>query len=138
MGMGAPPPPGDPLQKVSTPAMLMIVFASIAMVFSVASLVLNLVGAGLGGMFASGGSDAALQMFSGAVGMGFAGLYVLINAFVIYGALQMKKLTNYNISIAAAVLCMLPCGVCCLVNLPIGIWALVMLLDQGVKSAFTS
>jgi hypothetical protein len=135
--MGAPPPPGDPAQKVAVPAILMIVFASIALAFGILGLVLMLVGSGMGAMF-GGSSDAAAQMFSGAIGTVSYGISILFNGFVLFGAVQMKKLANYNLALIAAVLCMLPCSVCCLINTPIGIWALVVLLDQGVKAAFTS
>ena len=31
---------------------------------------------------------------------------------------------------------MLPCSVCCLLGLPMGIWALIVLLDNDVKQVF--
>jgi hypothetical protein len=56
-----------------------------------------------------------------------------------FGALQMRNLKNYGLSMAAAILVMLPCGsyCCCCIGIPIGIWALVTLNKPEVKSAFS-
>jgi hypothetical protein len=36
----------------------------------------------------------------------------------------------------ASIFAMLPCNPCCLLGLPIGIWALVVLSNEDVKDAF--
>jgi hypothetical protein len=38
---------------------------------------------------------------------------------------------------AAAIMAMIPCNCCCLLGLPFGIWALVMLMKPEVKSQFS-
>jgi hypothetical protein len=60
-----------------------------------------------------------------------------ISLFVLYGALKMQKLTSRGLVIAAAIVAMVPCfSPCCLVGLPIGIWALVVLSKPEVRSQF--
>jgi hypothetical protein len=55
---------------------------------------------------------------------------------VIAGSIQMMRLQSHGMATAAAVVAMLPCNLCCLLGLPIGIWALVVLLREDVKRAF--
>lgn len=72
-----------------------------------------------------------------AIGAG-AVLLVLITiyALVIYGAIKMKNLERYGMAMTASILAMLPCSYCCLIGLPFGIWALVVLNDVSVRAAF--
>jgi hypothetical protein len=59
-------------------------------------------------------------------------------AFVIFGAVKMKKLQGRGLAIAASIVAMLPCGyLCCVIGLPIGIWSLVVLNKPDVKSFFS-
>ena len=82
--------------------------------------------------------DPAMAMFSGVGGIvsGIVGL--LLAALVIAGAMKMKKLESYGMAMAAAIIAILPCNCCCVLGLPFGIWALVVLNDAGVKTAFRS
>ena len=58
-------------------------------------------------------------------------------AFILFGALKMKKLESYGLAMAASIIAMIPCfSPCCLLGLPIGIWAVVVLSKPEVKSAF--
>ena len=69
--------------------------------------------------------------------MGVFGLAMAILVFV--GATKMKNLENYSLAMAAAIVAMIPCiSPCCLLGLPFGIWALVVLNDSSVKAAFRS
>jgi hypothetical protein len=66
------------------------------------------------------------------------GLFVLVmSALVLWGALSMKSLRNYEFAVVAAILAIVPCLTpCCLIGLPFGIWALVVLRRPGVKALF--
>lgn len=58
-------------------------------------------------------------------------------AFVLYGALQMKSMKNYGVAKSAAVVAVIPCvGPCCLLGIPFGIWALVVLSKPHVQASF--
>ena len=129
---------GNPADRVSLPATLMMVVAIISILWNVVALLLNILGTGFGTMFAGSAGDAFGQVFSGALGIVAVSVALLIDGFVIFGAMKMKKLESHALAVVAAVLCALPCSVCCIFNTPIGIWAVVVLLDQNVKAAFTS
>lgn len=60
-----------------------------------------------------------------------------LSLFVLYGAMKMQKLAGYGFALAAAIVALIPCfSPCCLIGLPIGIWALVVLNKPEVKSQF--
>lgn len=61
---------------------------------------------------------------------------VIVYPLVLVGASRMRQARGYGMAIASAILAMLPCGVAFLLGLPIGIWALVVLMDPQVKAAF--
>jgi hypothetical protein len=69
----------------------------------------------------------------------FYALQGVLSAFVFFGALQMKNLKNYWVAVVAVIVGCLPCcGPCfgCF-SLPLGIWALIVLLgNEEVKKAF--
>jgi hypothetical protein len=75
--------------------------------------------------------DPRITMANEILDMGFAVL-------IIVGGIKMLKLENYALSMAAAIVAMIPCcsSCCCLIGLPMGIWALVALNDPNVKIAF--
>ena len=148
-GMGGMPPgmggmpgggPGDPqaAAKVSLPSILMMVFAGLAILTSIAGILMNLLGAGIGAASSGGGSEGIQAIVSGIGGVVAGAFSILFNAVVLFGAMKMKKLESHTFALISAVLFALPCSVCCLINTPIGIWALITLLDQNVKAAFRS
>lgn len=144
MGYAAPPPPGGggaALQKIQGPAVGLIVTGALGLLMSLVSFVMNLLGTGMSGL--SGLSDdqmaGAMNMLAGGVGIVFAVIGFLVSAFIVWAALQMKDLRNRTLSIVASVVAMIPCiSPCCILGLPIGIWALITINDPAVKGAFRS
>lgn len=64
---------------------------------------------------------------------------LLSGTLILCGAISMLNLKRYSLAVAASVLSMIPAtSGCCLVGLPIGIWALVTLNRPGVAVAFRS
>jgi hypothetical protein len=65
-------------------------------------------------------------------------LALAISALVLWSGLQMRQLKGRGLAIAGAILAMIPCftGCCCVIGLPVGIWALVVLMNAEVKAAF--
>jgi len=61
---------------------------------------------------------------------------------ILVGALRMMNRQSYGLAVTAGILAMVPCvgtsGCCCLIGLPIGLWALIVLMDSGVQAAFTA
>jgi hypothetical protein len=137
-----PPPMGGAMasQQVQGPAMGLMITAGLALLFTVLGLVMNIAGVGMGSLGGMGGGSAAtdqyISMMSGGVGIVVNLLALGLYGFVLWGAMQMKQLRNWNIAMGASIAAMLPCSCCCIVGLPIGIWSLIVLMKPEVKSAF--
>ena len=57
--------------------------------------------------------------------------------FALRGPDELLSLQSWPMALAASVVAMLPClSPCCCLGLPIGIWSLVVLLDNNVKASF--
>ena len=81
--------------------------------------------------------EAWANMFSGTIGVVSSIIGILVSGVIFLGAMKMKKLESYGFAMAATIIAMVPCfSPCCVLGLPIGIWALVVLLKPEVKSAF--
>lgn len=74
----------------------------------------------------------------GALQIVFNVIFIAANAFVAFGGLQMQKLQSRSVCMIAAILAMIPCSPCCLLGLPIGIWALIALNKPEVRAGFGS
>lgn len=133
--------------KVKAPAIALIVVGGIGILWCLLSLVSNvlqMLGISTGGPFAPGQmSGREAEIFQTAfVAGGVAGVVASIIGigvaiFIILAALRMLSLQSYSWCIAASILAMIPCiSPCCLFGLPVGIWALVVLLSQDVKVLF--
>jgi phage FluMu protein Com len=60
---------------------------------------------------------------------------ILVNIGVIAGAIQMIRLKSYDTAKGAAIAAIFPCSACCL-NMPLGIWALIVLNQPDVRRMF--
>ncbi|MDC3224851.1 serine/threonine-protein kinase [Mariniblastus sp.] len=54
----------------------------------------------------------------------------------ILGLMKMKQLQFYWVAYASCLISMVPCGGCCFVGFPLGVWALSVLNEERVKRAF--
>jgi len=122
--------------KVKTPAIALLVAMSIGMVLVVISLLMNLLGAGLGAA-AAGTDQGMMNLMSGTVGIVSGLIGLAIGGVIIFGSLKMMKLESHGLAMTSAILAMLPCiSPCCFLGLPFGIWALIVLSDAQVKASF--
>ena len=127
----------EALGKVRGPAIGIKVTAVIGAICAVLSLALNVLGIG-GGMASGSGDEAMGMLMSGGVGiiMSLVGIGVAVFLWIAAGKLQ--RLENYNLCLVAAIAAMVPCiSPCCIIGLPIGIWAIVVMSKADVKQAFT-
>lgn len=145
-GTGKPPPPApgipaapDPQarEKLAVPAILVIVAGALSIPGIIGVLLWNLLFAGASAMTSSGAGEAGCALLGG----GFQILIGLIDmalcGFVIYGGLQLKNLGNWTMALIASILAAIPCcTVCCLIGMPGGIWAIILLLKPEIKAAF--
>jgi hypothetical protein len=145
--LGGPGSGGDgrqqALNQVSGPAIGLIITGALTICFS-AFLVL----AQIFGLAAHAFDNMAnqnpqfaqmLQASSGAMGILFALLRMVLGGFVIYGGIKMKSLEQHGVVMAAAILSVIPCcllGPCCCISIPLGIWALIVSNKPEVKSYF--
>jgi hypothetical protein len=142
-------PPGQvdamAAQRVAGPATALMVTAILALVLQVGAVGINVMQIGVGPVLQrhhhNGFSrDEMFPMMLGG-GMNVAGgiFKIVVAAVMLIGAMKMKKLESYSFAMAAAIIAMVPCiSPCCLLGLPFGIWALVVLSDGSVKAAFRS
>ncbi len=69
-------------------------------------------------------------------GFGLA-MGVVSNVVMLIGALKMMKLESWGLSLAAAILVMLPCGsCCCCLGIGLGVWVAILLSKPEIKGAF--
>jgi hypothetical protein len=137
--MGMAPGAGDPRGMVQGPGIALIVLGVLVLLLQAAYLVLQLLGTGIGAIgAASGDADAIGSVMGGVIGMVVVVIWMLFSGIIIFGGVKMKNLQSYGLAMAAAVMAMLPCttGWCCLLGLPLGIWAVVVLMKPEVKAAF--
>jgi hypothetical protein len=121
-------------EKVQGPAIGLIVVGALGGVMGLLGLVMTLFGTAMNlGMY-RGLED---QLGSAAYfAINLVGLAV--SGFLIWAGMQMKELKNRSACFAACIVAMIPCGGCCIIGIPIGIWGLVVLSKDEVKQAFTS
>src|ERR1035437_5623001 len=131
-----PTPSSAGADLVKGPAIGLIVLAILGMLFGIVSLILNLAGVSF---WASGQmpKEAWANMFSGTIGVVSGIIGILVSGLILFGGIKMQKLESYGLAMTVSIIAMIPCfSPCCLIGLPIGIWALVVLSQPEVKSAF--
>jgi phage FluMu protein Com len=111
--------------RVEGPATALMVVSGIVIVLSVFAMAAQLI------VLLADAPDfeVLINLASGAGG-------IVLYGVVMAGAIQMKQLQSYGLAVTASILAMLPCSGCCIIGLPIGIWALVVLCDPSVRAAF--
>ena len=121
-------------QRVAGPATALIVTAVLGLIGNVLSL------AFIGFVLSQRPAlppNNNLDDFSGYMNLGVAFIGLPVGVVMLIGAMKMKKLESYGLAMAGAILGMIPyLSPCCLLGLPFGIWALVVLSDGSVKAAF--
>ena len=96
----------------------------------------------IGGFVVSENMDSALyggisEEWVGAINIGSLILSLVVGGLILFGGLKMRRLENYVLSLVAAILAMIPCA-CpgCMIILPLGVWAMIVLLDDNVRRSF--
>ncbi len=131
------------VQMVNGPAIGLIVAMVLGIALSVFGIVFHLQGRSWGRPPPMMNPEAErmynlFHQFGGTLGAVAGIISIAIGLFVLLGALKMQKLSNHGLAMAAAIVAMIPCfSPCCLLGLPFGIWALVMLNKPEVRSQFS-
>jgi len=137
--VAAPDARARALSTVGGPAIALLVTAILGMAMNGFGLIFHLMGRGFMPPAYGMNPDVLrmFQMFNGPLGLVTRIVPLTIGIIVLVGALKMQKLTGHGWATAAAILAMIPClSPCCLLGLPIGIWALVVLSKPEVRSQF--
>jgi len=127
-------------KKVQPPAIALIILGAIGIIVSILGFLVPSDAEALREAFAEASMDPAqvdqivsmTQRFTGA--SNFLGLAIAI--LVVVGGVRMMKLKNWGLAFAASIVAMIPCWCCCVLGIPIGVWAIIVLLNQDVKAAF--
>jgi hypothetical protein len=143
-GAGGPPPPAGPVppapdaaERVTPPAIALIVYASLGVVVQLLGLLASLTGVGLDALKREVPMEGLL---GGGLSIAGAIIGLAVAGFIIYGALQMRNLRSHVLGIVAAVMAFVPFvnPCCCFIGLAPGGWALFILLKPEIKAAFQS
>ena len=131
---------GSAAAQINGPAMGLLIAGVVGGLLTVGLLIMNLLGVGMAGLPGMGEltqQEKYMSMMSGGIGIvsGVVGLGVA--GFIIWAARRMQRLQGWTPAVVASIVAMVPCvSPCCTIGLPVGIWALVVLMKPGVKSAF--
>jgi hypothetical protein len=128
------------LDRLRTPATLLMVFAALFVAWDALLLSLNLLGVDLS--FVStvrgrygGHRNVRNSMLNGPAGVIVLTLLLAGHAMLLYGASRMRSLSSYRAAWLASLLGVLPCWCPCVFT-PLSLWALRVLLDPDVRRAF--
>jgi hypothetical protein len=132
---GAAPAGTNAKDALNVPSILIMVCGGLG----VLGALMGMVGGGAGslGPLANNPQFArVMAMQTGPMHYVTALLGLAISGFLIFGAMKMRNLESHGLAIGAAIVAMIPCGGCCCLGLPVGIWALVTLMKPEIKSQF--
>lgn len=111
------------LSKVAAPAIALMIFGGLGLALQMVAIVAQIA-------MNARGDDVLPAVLGG-------GLAIATGSLILVGGLKMKRLETYGLAMAAAVLAIIPCfSPCCVIGIPIGTWAIVVLNDAAVKNAF--
>jgi predicted lysophospholipase L1 biosynthesis ABC-type transport system permease subunit len=142
-GMPPPPPPTAPsasvAEQVNGPAVGLLVTAGVGALFSLTRIAMMVFGFSFSALSSGTDQDRIATMFFGTIGIATAVIGLIIAGVIFVGARRMQQLRSWGFGLTVSILAMIPCvSPCCLLGLPIGIWAIVVLVRPEVKAAFTA
>ena len=133
--------------RVSGPAIGLLVTGIISLLMSAGSLVMHLtvvLGFRATSALPPAPSPEFQQIFTllnalnGPLGLVSDVFSLTMGSLITLGAVKMKNLQSYTFAYTISILAMIPClSPCCLIGLPFGIWALVVLSKPEIKAQFT-
>ncbi len=119
------------LAKVGPPAVCLVVVSLLSLVIALIGAVAGMV------MFQNPGPGKTEE--DGVIVAVVCALYIPYSAVMLAGAVRMKALRGYGLAMTAAIMAVanIACfGVCGLLSVGFGIWALVAMQDANVKRQF--
>lgn len=124
---------------VRGPAVALKVYAVIGGLLAILGVVTNIMGASFMTMEGMGDQETMQALSGGVIGIVFNLIGMAVCVLIWVAAGKMQRLESSGLVMTASIVAMVPCiSPCCLIGLPIGIWALIVLNKPEVKEAFTS
>ena len=128
-------------QRVTLPAILLMVVGGIGLAFGLLNAVLEAAGMNEGPnpfVPANQPNDPAMKNFQDTMKIIGPILNIAWGVIVLLGGLKMKNLTGRGFVMFSTIFSMLPCNACCILGIPLAIWALIVINDDDVKRAFST
>jgi predicted Zn finger-like uncharacterized protein len=123
----------DARRAVFLPAIFSIIACIIGILYHIADAVIIWMEPQILQQNPLGGGNMPIEMY-----MGFRAFSILWEVLILIGSVCMMKLKSRQFALATMVMHIIPCaGVCCLIGLPVGVWALVTLQRADVTEGFT-
>lgn len=136
-------PPGSLTGRVLPPAMGLLVVGLLGFFFSLFLLAIAPKAANapnpMPGMIPDENWDQMQELERGPVGKAIRGLFALISLLIMAAGMQMMRLKSWGLAVTGSILAMVNFqGACCCLGLPVGVWALIVLTQPVVRSAFAA
>ncbi|MBL8888518.1 MAG: hypothetical protein JNL67_00970 [Planctomycetaceae bacterium] len=132
--------PIDPASRVQAPAIALIVVASIASSIVTLGLIADVfvMVTGRLELVQEAGEDLEVVYTDIVIRIVWGVVLLVASLFVLFGAVQMKRLKNYRMAMAASIVAIIPLvGPCCILGIPFGIWSVIRLTQPGVRQLFS-
>jgi len=126
-------------EKVSLPAIFLMILGGLGLLFAIARTIGDQVmgdEALNNNPFFPNNNDPKMKDFQKSMMVIGPILNVIWAIIVFLGGLFMKQLKHRGFVIFSFVWAMLPCSLCCLLGLPLGIWGIVAVNNEDVKRGF--
>ncbi len=127
--------------RVNGPAIGLMVTGGLNIMLGCLRVVLSLTEIGLGWFGDPGAMNDEMGKFimslAGTAGAVLGALCVVSGGLTLFAGVKLRNLQSYGLCMTGCILGMIPCtSPCCLIGLPVGIWALVVMSKPEVKSQF--
>jgi predicted Zn finger-like uncharacterized protein len=130
----------EALSRLKAPAICLMVTASLGLLLGLFNTIMAVAVPAPPPPKAGAQEDIVASMqrsAHGPVAAVMQGVFTILSAAEIFGAIAMLMGRMYGLAITTSILAMINFGsCCCLLGIPFGIWALVVLLQPDVKNAF--
>lgn len=128
--------PASVAERLKVPGILLIVLGVLTDLGGVWQVVSNALGIHLPGQEVPPGMEGFMK-FMETFGIVFGVLNLISGVVLVLGGLSLMRQKSYGLAMTGAIVAMVPgFSCCCLFSLPVGIWALMLLLKPEVKAAF--
>ncbi len=117
------------------PALAMVAVGAFAGVLSAVSLIMTLVGF-ITAAVAPPSQGRHVGILDVLVPMIAVLITLMWSGLVMSGGNQMRSMKGYNQALFGAIVALLPCHICCVLGLPVGLWSLIILLQDNVRKNF--